>query len=76
VETLPSASPLYTGGWQPLQVKSPLFQPQSCQVFSCQHENFVLSLAVLSHAEHLEPFQIDLRRVPLEVPLVLSEMKE
>ena len=76
VEILPVNLPLSEEGWQPLRLKSPLFQPQSCQVFSCRQENFVLSLAVLSYAEHIEPFQIDLRRVPLEVPLELLEVKE
>ncbi len=71
VEILPDISPLREENWQPLQVNSPLFKPQSCQVLSCQQENFVLSMAVLSQAERTEPFRVNLQQMVLEVPLLL-----
>lgn len=71
VEILPDISPLREENWQPLQVNSPLFKPQSCQVFSCQQENFVLSMAVLSQAERTEPFRVNIQQMVLEVPLLL-----
>ena len=71
VEILPGNTPIRTEGWQPLLVQSPLFKAGACQVFSCREEGFVLSLAVLSQAEYLETFQINLREMVLEVPLLL-----
>lgn len=76
VEVMQGNAPKSIDGWQPLLVQSSLFKAGACQVFSCKEEGFVLSLAVLSQAEYLETFQINLRKMLLEIPLELSEVKE